>query len=113
MWLLPMLPLPCLVALSPLMLPIPCRSLMPPVPCPAAAGDGAKRQAVCSLLCELFLADAIPETVIFDCLEQLLWDVSVCLLGGCLAAWWGGLQGMCIAMHAGLLCTSERQRRSA
>lgn len=44
--------------------------------CPAAANDGAKRQAVCSLLCELYLADAIPETVIFDCLEQLLWDVS-------------------------------------
>lgn len=76
---------------------MPC-SLMPShaaPPCPAAAADGAKRQAVCSLLCELFLADAIPETVIFDCLEQLLWDVSGRPLGwawlGCLA-WWGWLE---------------------
>jgi hypothetical protein len=36
-----------------------------------------KRSAICNLLCELYLCDVIPETVVCDCLEQLLWNVSV------------------------------------
>jgi hypothetical protein len=53
-------------------LPVP-----PPPPPPRRAGPGnGTRLGICTLLCELYLADCIPETVIHDCLEQLLWDVS-------------------------------------
>lgn len=33
------------------------------------------RPAICALLCELYLSDAIPETVVHDCLCALLWNV--------------------------------------
>ncbi|KAL4457800.1 hypothetical protein ABPG75_012665 [Micractinium tetrahymenae] len=39
-----------------------------------AAGNGL-RPGVCQLLCELYLQEVVPETVLHDCLEQLLWDI--------------------------------------
>ncbi len=40
------------------------------------AADEATRPAICALLCQMYLSDGIPETVVHDCLEQLLWNVS-------------------------------------
>lgn len=51
-----------------------------PLPAPPRAlpaGDGL-RPGICRLLCELYLQEVVPETVLHDCLEQLLWDVRGC-----------------------------------
>ena len=42
----------------------------------AGVGGGRGRRAICALLCELLLVDAVPETVLHAALEALLWDVS-------------------------------------
>lgn len=60
--------------------PPPPAPLMPPT---LGLAGGAMRPGICRLLCELFLQELVPDTVLHDCLEQLLWDVSWAAATGC------------------------------